>query len=87
MAIAAWEVLKCLIDGYVMGRSGWWESLRDVRVRSVFVREREKAGWGMVGQTGQILQVMQKIHAGFFNADWCGESLDLAFLPPFRPTD
>ena len=37
-----------------MGRSGCWESLRDVRVRSVFVRE--KAGWGMVGQIGQILQ-------------------------------
>ncbi len=63
-----------------MGRSGCWESLRDVRVRSVFVRG--KAGWGMVGQIGQTLQVMSKIHAGFFNADWCGESLDLAFLSP-----
>ena len=50
-----------------MGRSGWWESLRDVRVRSVF--ERKKAGWGMVGHVGQILQVgtrNAKIHRRIF---------------------
>ena len=59
-----------------MGRSGWWESVRDVRVRSVFVRK--KAGWGMVGHVGQILQVGSRnakiTPQDFSMRDWCGES-------------
>ena len=38
----------------MIGRSDWcwWERVRDVRVRSVFVRK--KAGWGMVGQNRAV---------------------------------
>lgn len=66
-----------------MGRSGWWESLKDVRVRSVFVRE--KAGWGMVGQIGQTLEVgtrNAKIHRRNFRCGLVRRVLRPCFSAP-----